>query len=116
MHVYSVIGETRNREVEVWEELDLRNFYISFATAVPTRPQEQKEERVQDPGHGNLYLWIASLCVMVSWILNTVSLMGLRELKEGPIIVVVFIFHALIVILLLMRMARSNGRSTSVKF
>lgn len=116
MHVYSVIGETRNREVEVWEELDLRNFYISFATAVPTRPQEQKEERVQDPGQGNLYLWMAGLCVMVSWILSTVSLVGLWELKDGPIITAFFIFHALMVILLLIRMARSNGRSTSVKF
>lgn len=113
MHVYSVIGETRNREVEVWEELDLRNFYISFATAVPTRPQEQKEERVQGTGQGNLYLWMAGLCVMVSCILSTVSLVGLME---GPIIAALFIFHALMVILLLMRMARSNGQSTSVKF
>lgn len=64
MHVYSVIGEARNREVGVWEAFDLRGFYISFATAVPTRPQEQKEEKVQGPGQGNLYLWMAGLCVM----------------------------------------------------
>lgn len=64
MHVYSVIGEARNREVGVWEELDLRDFYISFATAVSTRPQVQKEDRVQDPGQGNLYLWMAGLCIM----------------------------------------------------
>lgn len=61
MHVYCVIGETRSREVEVWEELDLRNFYISFATAVPTRPQEPKEESVEEPGQGSFYLWMTGL-------------------------------------------------------
>lgn len=61
MHVYCVIGETRNREVEVWEELDLRNFYISFATAVPTRPQEPNEDSVAEPGQGSFYLWMAGL-------------------------------------------------------
>lgn len=81
---------TRNREVEVWEELDLRNFYISFATAVPTRPQEQQEEDIEDSKEFNWLLWIAGSCVVVSWILNALSLMGFWELKEGPIIIAFF--------------------------
>lgn len=90
MHVYCVIGETRNRELEVWEELDLRNFYISFATAVPTQPQEQQEEDIEDPKEVNWFLWITGPCVVVSWILNALSLMGFWELKEGPIITAFF--------------------------
>lgn len=113
MHVYCVIGETRNREVEVWEELDLRNFYISFATAIPIRPQEQQEEDVEDPKEGNWFLWIAGSCVVVSWVLNALSLTGVWELKEGLTITVFFISHA--VVILQMCMARLIGRSPNVK-
>lgn len=117
MHVYCVIGETRNFEVEVWEELDFRNFYISLATAVPTRLREPKEENTSDLSEAKFFLtpiWMMGWwCAAPLGIFTAVWLMRL-ELKL-PVLGLLFASLYLVLGVSLMYLAVLQHRRLNVK-